>query len=259
MNDTEVNLENVKDFVNLKVFDCNWFCPDNFEKLNSKTEDKSLKLLMNSLYSLVIAVPNIEETVNHFVYLLLHYFGYHGDKLSNLLLPQSTPNGSSLTIGNQNREGNADFFLVDYMQKSKVKLIIENKSTISGLNCTNVEGQLAAQAITAYQLNRQSSIEKNMTLLLPAIIMIDSCPTFYLYHLKPDLIKKAENWNKKVTKLTHVERFQIQSTKYSSSFVSSIYRSTQKRLLICQCLLAFKNYLDFNSEVYKRKLNNHKK
>ena len=254
MNDTEVNLENVKDFVNLKVFDCNWFCPDNFEKLNSKTENKSLKLLMNSLYSLVIAVPNIEETVNHFVYLLLHYFEYHGDTLSNLLLPQSTPNGSSLTIGNQNREGNADFFLVDYMQKSKIKLIIENKSTKSALNCKDVEGQLAAQAITAYQSNRQSSIDKNMTLLLPAIIMIDSCPTFYLYHLQPEFIRQVERWDQKISKITYVERFKIESS-HGSPFFSSL----NDRELICKCFVAFKNYMDINSDAYKKKLSNHKK
>jgi hypothetical protein len=243
--------------IDLDVFKCDWTDLEQFSEINSRTKDECMRLLICALHSSIIVIPNIEETVHNFVYLLLFFFEYHGSEINRRLLPQSTPEGSNLNVGNNpNREGNADFFLVDLArQKVIILLIIENKSAKSGLSFIDVEGQLVAEAIIAYQTNMKNNVSIDGPLLLPAIIMIGSCPTFYLIHLKPELIKQAENWDQQVRKATYVERFKIPSLILPSKSIA--FLKADKRLLISRCLVAFKNYIDETSIQYKQKLINH--
>lgn len=82
--------------------------------------------------------------------------------------------------------------------------------------------------------------------------MIGFCPTFYLFHLTADLMNAVQK-GKSPQNETIVERFVLRDQIFPNLIRSGI----DSRIFICQCMCAFKKYLDNDSDEYmnkKRKL-----
>ena len=236
--DIPITNSDVREFLSYNISQVNFQQHIEWDKIGSKI----VKRVIKDLVSVTKTHRSEESAVDDLAKSILQMFDYdYGDRTIR------TRETIDLDMANGKTQANPDICVED--TKLSIKLLVQEDKSYNVGNDKRVlghspEAQLVAEAIAAFQDNvrvcdRLGITELSNNKVIPGIVLLGTCPTFYLIPVNTELSDNVKQGTEP-SKDTVVKKYIIPNLPVN---MSDAMLSSDNALHIAKCFECFRNYV----------------